>query len=72
LLIQEFIQNIHDVGFFFNQKIKIMDFFTIQNLVLLILGLIAGFIISKLLEKSAINKSIQNAKNEANNILKYC
>ena len=47
-----------------------MDFFTIQNLVLLILGLIAGFIISKLLEKSAINKSIQNAKNEANNILK--
>jgi len=70
LLIQEFIQNIHDVGFFFNQKIKIMDFFTIQNLVLLILGLIAGFIISKLLEKSAINKSIQNAKNEANNILK--
>jgi ribonuclease Y len=70
LLIQEFIQNIHDVGFFFNQKIKIMDFFTIQNLVLLILGLIVGFIISKLLEKSAINKSIQNAKNEANNILK--
>ena len=70
MLIQEFIQNIHDVGFFFNQKIKIMDFFTIQNLVLLILGLIAGFIISKLLEKSAINKSIQNAKNEANNILK--
>ena len=47
-----------------------MDFFTIQNLVLLILGLIVGFIISKLLEKSAINKSIQNAKNEANNILK--
>jgi len=70
LLIQEFIQNIHDVGFFFNQKIKIMDFFTIQNLVLLILGLIVGFIISKLLEKTAINKSIQNAKNEADNILK--
>ena len=70
MLIQEFIQNIHDVGFFFNQKIKIMDFFTIQNLVLLILGLTVGFIISKLLEKSAINKSIQNAKNEANNILK--
>ena len=70
MLIQEFIQNIHDVGFFFNQKIKIMDFFTIQNLVLLILGLIVGFIISKLLEKSAINKSMQNAKNEANNILK--
>ena len=70
MLIQEFIQNIHDVGFFFNQKIKIMDFFTIQNLVLLILGLIVGFIISKFLEKSAINKSIQNAKNEANNILK--
>ena len=70
MLIQEFIQNIHDVGFFFNQKIKIMDFFTIQNLVLLTLGLIVGFIISKLLEKSAINKSIQNAKNEANNILK--
>ena len=70
MLKQEFIQNIHDVGFFFNQKIKIMDFFTIQNLVLLILGLIVGFIISKLLEKSAINKSIQNAKNEASNILK--
>ena len=70
MLIQEFIQNIHDVGFFFNQKIKIMDFFTIQNLVLLILGLIVGFIISKLLEKTAINKSIQNAKNEADNILK--
>jgi len=70
LLIQEFIQNIHDVGFFFNQKIKIMDLFTIQNLVLLILGLIVGFIISKLLEKTAINKSIQNAKNEADNILK--
>ena len=70
MLIQEFIQNIHDVGFFFNQKIKIMDFFTIQNLVLLILGLIVGFIISKLLEKIEINKSIQNAKNEANNILK--
>jgi len=47
-----------------------MDFFTIQNLVLLILGLIVGFIISKLLEKTAINKSIQNAKNEADNILK--
>ena len=70
MLIQEFIQNIHDVGFFFNQKIKIMDLFTIQNLVLLILGLIVGFIISKLLEKTAINKSIQNAKNEADNILK--
>ena len=47
-----------------------MDFFTIQNLVLLILGLIVGFIIAKLIEKTAINKSIQNAKNEADNTLK--
>ena len=47
-----------------------MEFFTIQNIVLIILGLIVGFIISKVLEKSSINKSIDNAKKEAENILK--
>ena len=47
-----------------------MEFFTIQNVALIILGLIAGFIISKVLEKSSINKSIDNAKKEAENILK--
>ena len=47
-----------------------MEFLTIQNIVLSILGLFSGFVISKLLEKTSINKSIQNAKSEADNILK--
>ena len=47
-----------------------MEFFTIQNIVLIILGLIVGFIISKVLEKSSINKTIDNARKEAENIIK--
>ena len=47
-----------------------MEFFTIQNIVLIILGFIVGFIISKVLEKSSINKTIDNARKEAENIIK--
>jgi ribonuclease Y len=47
-----------------------MEFFTIINFVLIVFGLVIGFIISKLLEKTSITKSFENAKKEAENILK--
>jgi ribonuclease Y len=47
-----------------------MEFFTNNWFLLIGLGLILGFVISKFLEKSSINKSIDNARKEADNILK--
>ena len=47
-----------------------MEFFTIINFVLIVIGLVTGFIISKFLEKTSITKSFENAKKEAENILK--
>jgi len=47
-----------------------MEFFTIINFVLIVTGLVTGLIISKLLEKTSITKSFENAKKEAQNILK--
>ena len=47
-----------------------MEFFTIINFVLTVTGLVTGLIISKLLEKTSITKSFENAKKEAENILK--
>ena len=47
-----------------------MEFFTIINFVLTVTGLVTGLIISKLLEKTSITKSFENAKKEAQNILK--
>ena len=47
-----------------------MEYFTIINFVLIVLGLAIGFVISKFLEKTSITKSFQNAKKEAENILK--
>ena len=47
-----------------------MEYFTIINFVLVFLGLSIGFVISKFLEKTSITKSFENAKIEAQNILK--
>ena len=47
-----------------------MEYFTIINFVLIVLGLAIGFVISKFLEKTSITKSFENAKKEAENILK--
>ena len=47
-----------------------MEFFTIINFVLVFLGLLIGFVISKFLEKTSITKSLENAKKETENILK--
>ena len=44
-----------------------MEYFTIINFVLIVLGLAIGFVISKFLEKTSITKSFQNAKKEAEN-----
>ena len=45
-----------------------MEFFTNNWFLLIGLGLILGFVISKFLEKSSINNSIDNARKEADNI----
>ena len=47
-----------------------MEYFTIINFVLVFLGLLIGFVISKFLEKTSITKSLENAKKETENILK--
>ena len=41
-----------------------MEYFTIINFVLVFLGLLIGFVISKFLEKTSITKSLENAKKE--------
>ena len=47
-----------------------MENFTLINTVIIIIGLISGFVISKLLEKTSITKSLDNANKEASRILK--
>ncbi|MGY8948743.1 MAG: ribonuclease Y [Flavobacteriales bacterium] len=44
--------------------------FTFTNIIITLVGVAAGFIISKLLEKTSITKSLENANNEAARILK--
>ena len=48
-----------------------MENFTLINIVIIIIGLISGFVISKLLEKTSITKSLDNANKEASRILKF-
>ena len=47
-----------------------MEYFTVINFILVFLGLLIGFVISKFLEKTSITKSLENAKKETENILK--
>jgi ribonuclease Y len=44
--------------------------FTLTNIIIILVGIAAGFIISKLLEKTSISKGLENANNEAARILK--
>ena len=44
--------------------------FTLTNIIIILVGIAAGFIISKLLEKTSITKGLENANNEAARILK--
>ena len=44
--------------------------FTFTNIIITLVGVAAGFIISKLLEKTSITKGLENANNEASRILK--
>ena len=44
--------------------------FTFTNIIITLVGVAAGFIISKLLEKTSITKGLENANNEATRILK--
>jgi ribonuclease Y len=44
--------------------------FTFTNIIITLVGVAAGFIISKLLEKTSISKGLENANNEAARILK--
>ena len=47
-----------------------MEIYTFTNIVIVVIGLLLGFIISKLLEKTSITKTLDNAKTEATRILK--
>lgn len=47
-----------------------MEIYTFTNIVIVVIGLVLGFIISKLLEKTSITKILDNAKTEATRILK--
>ena len=47
-----------------------MEIYTFTNIVIVVIGLVLGFIISKLLEKTSITKTLDNAKTEATRILK--
>ena len=44
--------------------------FTFTNIIITLVGVAAGFVISKLLEKTSITKGLENANNEASIILK--
>jgi ribonuclease Y len=46
-----------------------MEIYTFTNIVIVVIGLVLGFIISKLLEKTSITKTLDNAKTEATRIL---
>ena len=47
-----------------------MEIYTFTNIVIVVIGLVLGFIISKLLEKTSITKTLDNAKTEETRILK--
>ena len=47
-----------------------IQIFTLSNIIILLIGITAGFLISKILEKSFASKTINNAKSEAQRILK--
>ena len=47
-----------------------IQIFTLSNIIILLIGITAGFLISKILEKSFASKTINNAKSEAQRIRK--
>ena len=47
-----------------------MEILTLTNMSIILVGIIAGFLISKLLEKTSVTKTIDNATREATRILK--
>ena len=47
-----------------------MEILTLTNMSIILVGIIAGFLISKLLEKTSVTKTIDNATREAKRILK--
>jgi len=46
-----------------------MEILTLTNMSIILVGIIAGFLISKLLEKTSVTKTIDNATREATRIL---
>ena len=47
-----------------------IEFFTLSNISIVLVGIAIGFIISKILEKSSVSKTLNNAKSEAERIIK--
>ena len=47
-----------------------IEIFTLTNISIVLVGIAIGFIISKILEKSSVSKTINNAKSEAERIIK--
>ena len=46
------------------------EIFTLTNIIITLVGILIGFIISKILEKSSISKTLSNAKSEAQRVIK--
>ena len=47
-----------------------IEIFTLTNISIVLIGIAIGFIISKILEKSSVSKTLNNAKSEAERIIK--
>ena len=47
-----------------------IEIFTLTNIIITLAGILIGFIISKILEKSSISKTLSNAKLEAQRVIK--
>ena len=47
-----------------------IEIFTLTNISIVLVGIAIGFIISKILEKSSVSKTLNNAKFEAERIIK--
>ena len=47
-----------------------IEIFTLTNISIVLVGIAIGFIISKILEKSSVSKTLNNAKSEAERIIK--
>ena len=46
-----------------------IEIFTLSNIIIILIGLVAGFLISKILDKNSASTTINNAKSEAERII---